>query len=141
MPPAYHANPAAQDRYIREQAWREISTMGAVNFGYLIAARAWQFVRPYPTTNLHAPWQFWCLTLYNLALYAVALGGIWRYRRNWASSGGLLLVFICGLAAHSIFFVCMRHRVPFVEPALIIFAAAAIAGCRSRGNSSRLRRR
>ncbi|MDR0868708.1 MAG: glycosyltransferase family 39 protein [Planctomycetota bacterium] len=125
LPLEYHAQPAAQSRYMTEQARREISAMGAGNYLYLLAARAWMFVRPWSVKGLNPDYQFWLLTIYNLALYAAASWGIFICRGRGAAVIGLVI--LGGVAAHTFVHVYMRHRVPFLEPALIIYAAAAIS--------------
>jgi hypothetical protein len=113
--------------------------MGWENFAYLLAAKAWQFIRPWPMPGIHSPWQFWLLTLGNCVLYAAAFAGIYCGRKRILREGwAFLLVGICGFAAHTLFHVYMRHRVPFVEPALITFAAVALVKIWKRASLSAL---
>jgi hypothetical protein len=87
----------------------------------LFAAKAWQWVRPYPTPWI---WPAWIVagtgTLY-LALYALAAAGLVRSPRRGAAAFCIAVVVI-SMAVHVALEVIWRYRLPYWDPILILYA-------------------
>ena len=122
-------SPAAMDREWRRLAWsEEIQTLGWARWARLLAGKAWHFLRPWPQTGAHAPFLFAFLAGVEVLLYAAGIAGLYRLaRRRSVAVLALLLVVSAGLAAHTLVHAYFRHRVPFVDLALVIGAACWLA--------------
>jgi hypothetical protein len=129
-------SPAAMDREWRRLAWtEEIKTLGWARWARLLAGKAWHFLRPWPQTGVHAPRLFALLAGFELLLYAAGIAGLYHLaRRQPAVVLALLLVVTTGLVAHTLVHAYFRHRVPFVDLALIIGAAAWLGTTGSAAN-------
>lgn len=127
MPAEYSANPALQDKYWQKIAWSDIQAMGVQNFLYLVTAKAWHFIRPWPLYGAHPKLYFWLLTLFEISLYAAGVYGIWKTRHNWMLLCPFIVIFLAGLTVHAVVHVMLRHRVPFVDIPLIIFSGYGLS--------------
>lgn len=126
MPPELRGNPPAQDRHWRKLAFEEIKEMGPANFMRLQASKAWHFIRPWPLKGPHGDLQFWAVSIFELLLYGAGLYGVLRLRHKRMRLPPFALVFLCGLIAHTMVHVMLRHRTPFVDVSLVIFAGLGL---------------
>lgn len=126
LPEPYHGRPALQHRYMMRKGMEEIRAMGVWNYLGLSLAKAWQFFCPWPMPGVHRPLLFWGLTLWELGLFGFGIAGLWLKRKEWMRIVPFAVVVAGGLAAHVLVHVYMRHRIPFLDPALIVFGAVSL---------------
>lgn len=126
------SRPAAQEAFWYRTAWREIREMGWRNWSRLLGAKTWHFWRPWPLQGAHDAGAWWIVALFETLLFAAGLAGAWRLVRQGGRHrtllGPLLLILLCGTGVHALIHVYMRHRVPFVDLAMIICVAAGLFG-------------
>lgn len=133
LPSSYSGKPALQDRYLKKKALEEIKSMGAGNFIYLVLAKAWHFIRPWPLYGAHGAVQFALVALSETVLFIAAGLGVWLLRRKTEFLLIAILIIGSGWAAHAGVHVLMRHRVPFLDFFLILFTAYALAWILRKG--------
>ena len=126
LPESYSGKPALQDAYMMGKALEEIRAMGTWEFIVLLAGKGWQFICPWPVRGVHSPLIFWGFTLWELFLYGTGAAGIWIRRKEWRIF--VPFAFLCagGFLAHTLTFVSMRYRIPFLDAGLIVFSAIAL---------------
>ncbi len=126
------SRPSAQEAFWYRTAREEIREMSWRNWAGLLAAKAWHFWRPWPLRDAHAAGAWRIVALFESLLFAAGLAGAWRLGRQSGKGRALLLplllVLVCGTGVHALIHVYMRHRVPFVDLAMILCAAAGLFG-------------
>lgn len=100
--------------------------MGGWKFLGLLAAKGWQFLCPWPVRGVHAPLLFWGFTLWEVFLYGSGAAGIGLCRKRWKVFVPFVFLFAGGFLAHTLTFVSMRYRIPFLDVGLIVFSAVAL---------------
>ena len=125
LPEEYRNLPAEQDRLLKEMAFRNIKAMGFKKTAELILLRAWHFIQPWSVPGVHSPVIFWGMTGFSLLLYAAGITGIILLIKKGAGEKLLpFAAYIPGLwIAHVIVHFYLRHRIPIVDPVLIVGAA------------------
>ena len=126
LPESYSGKPALQDSYMMGKALEEIRAMGTWKFFCLLAGKGWQFVCPWPVRGVHSPLMFWGFTLWELFLYGTGAAGIWIRRKEWRVLVPFAFIFAGGFLAHTLTFIYMRYRIPFLDAGLIVFSAIAL---------------
>ena len=122
-------SPPEQDKYWKKNALQGMKSMGIWNLLTLFVYKGWHFIRPWPQWGAHSLLQFVVLTVYELTLILLSSIGIFSlYKKGRLSESVIPIsaVFLCGLIAHTIVHVMMRHRVPFMDTFLIVFAGIGI---------------
>ncbi len=125
-------SPAEGDRIMRDHALNELKSMSLRDYLILFGGKAWHFLRPYPLPDIHGAGRFWLMTILEVLLFATGIAGAFcvRRRSDLLCAGA---VAGAGLLAHTLVHVYMRHRVPFLIPLLILFAAVFLAAkCSAR---------
>ena len=126
LPESYAGKPPLQDSYMMGKALEEIRAMGGWKFLGLLAAKGWQFLCPWPVRGVHAPLLFWGFTLWEVFLYGSGAAGIGLCRKRWKVFVPFVFLFAGGFLAHTLTFVSMRYRIPFLDVGLIVFSAVAL---------------
>ena len=126
LPESYAGKPPLQDSYMMGKALEEIRAMGGWKFLGLLAAKGWQFICPWPVRRVHAPLLFWGFTLWEVFLYGCGAAGIGLCRKRWRVFVPFVFLFAGGFLAHTLTFVSMRYRIPFLDVVLIVFSAVAL---------------
>lgn len=125
LPHKYRNFPAMQDRILKQTAFKNMRQMGWKKLGGLFITRAWHFIQPWSVPGVHSPLIFWGMTCFSLFLYAAGITGIVLLIRKGV--GEKLLPFAAIVLsiwlAHTIVHFYMRHRIPVVDPVLIIGTA------------------
>lgn len=120
-----YRHPGAQESFWLREAWRDIRGYGLRAWLSLLAGKAWQFWRPWPNRAAHAPGRFWPVAVTETALYIAGVAGlVFLWRESRAVLVPLALLLLVGTAAHSLTFAHLRHRVPFVDLAMLVGAGA-----------------
>ncbi len=119
-------SPAEGDRIMRDHALNELKSMSLRDYLILFGGKTWHFLRPYPLPDIHGAGLFWFMTILEVLLFAAGIAGAFcvRNRADLLCAG---TVAGAGLLAHTLVHVYMRHRVPFLIPLLILFAAVFFA--------------
>ncbi|HEY1250055.1 MAG TPA: glycosyltransferase family 39 protein [Thermoanaerobaculia bacterium] len=91
----------------------------------LLAHKAWQWVRPYPTPWYWPPAVVVGIGIYSLVLYAAAVRGFRRPTRRGVAAVSLAVLAI-GMAAHVLLQVVWRYRVACWDPILILYGVFGI---------------
>lgn len=92
----------------------------------LLALKAWQWVRPWPT-----PW-FWprpvvaAIGALYILLYAAAAPGLWRAPRRGVAAF-CFAVLVVSMVAHVLLQVVWRYRVPYWDPVLLLYGVYGAA--------------
>ena len=125
LPDQYKNLPTEQDRLLKKKAIENIKKMGFKNFAELVLIRAWHFIQPWSVPGVHSPVIFWGMTCFSLLLYAAGITGIILLIKKGAWKKLLAFAaYIPGLwFAHAIVHFYLRHRIPIVDPVLIVGSA------------------
>lgn len=121
-------SPVEQDRRFKEAAFREVRMMNTKDRIFLFIAKAWHFIRPWPLAGSRSMIVFWGITLWESFLFAVGIIGIIFLRKKRKLLLFFLMLLCVGWSAHSLVHLQMRHRIPFLDIPMIIFAAFALSG-------------
>ena len=125
LPEEYKNHPAEQDRLLKQKAFRNIKNMGLKKLTNLFILRAWHFIQPWSVPGIHSPLIFWGMTCFSLLLYGAGITGIILLIKRGA--GEKLLPYaaiVSGLwLAHALVHFYLRHRIPILDPVLIIGSA------------------
>ena len=125
LPTKYKNHPAKQDHLLKQKTWQNMKTLGIKKMATLFILRAWHFIQPWSVPGIHSPLIFWGMTCFSLLLYGTGITGIILLIKRGA--GEKLLPYaaiISGLwFAHTLVHFYLRHRIPIIDPVLIIGSA------------------
>jgi hypothetical protein len=124
------ASPVRQEQFWRRAAAENLRQLGGCRWSELLAWKAWHFVRPWPQPGVHSAPAFAALAIFETALFLLGLAGLASLARNhqWRTLAELAAVIACGLAAHTLVHVYLRHRFPFLDLTLILAGACWLGG-------------
>jgi 4-amino-4-deoxy-L-arabinose transferase-like glycosyltransferase len=81
-----------------------------------------------PSYRLHSPLYFWGSVMPYALLAPLAIVGAWRFRSRLPRVRGLWLLLGSAVAVCLVFFPQERFRTPVIDSAIVVWAAAALAG-------------
>jgi hypothetical protein len=132
-------SPSAKSRYFLRKTFEERRGDPA-GWARLLLRKAFDWMRPYPNPLFWPAWAVWSVGVFYTVLTLLAIVGFLRAPRTGVRAFSLLFLALT-MAAHVAIIVVWRYRIPYWDPVLILYAAAAIplthAGPGSQGEDSR----
>lgn len=135
LPPELAGDPVGQNRILQARALRDIRTMGVSDYAFLVRAKAWHFLRPWPMTGIHSTPAFLLLAVTECAIYLLGFTGLvllcLKFGRDGMLFAALVLTFMAaGCLAHALVHLNFRYRIPFVDLVLLIPAGICLMSCK-----------
>jgi 4-amino-4-deoxy-L-arabinose transferase-like glycosyltransferase len=90
-----------------------------------------------PSYRLHSPLYFWGSVIPYALLAPLAIAGAWRFRSRLPRVRGLWLLLGSAVAVCLVFFPQERFRTPVIDSAIVVWAAATLAGRSESGPLTR----
>lgn len=118
--------PPEQNQRFMELTREEIHAMGAGEYLHMTMQKAWHFIRPWPLRGAHHELVFFAVGIFESILFLLGLLGMYFYIRRWDVLLFCWMIAGTGWAVHAITHLQMRHRIPFLDPVMILFAAVAL---------------
>jgi len=119
--------PVQQQEILRKAVLEELRSMDSAQIAQLMLGKAWHFIRPWPLRNAYSDRIFFLLGGYECVLFALGVTGIFLLRKHRALLLFALMMICTGWSAHTLIHLQMRHRVPFLDTWMILFAAVTLA--------------
>jgi len=116
---ATRSSPTARSDYFFRRALSE-RMQDPWTWAYLLAQKAWDWIRPYPSRWFWPPWVVSGIGLYYTVLTVFAAIGLLRAERRGAALFSLILLVVT-MAAHVVLLVVWRYRVPYWDPVLLLY--------------------
>ncbi|MGH9399098.1 MAG: glycosyltransferase family 39 protein [Thermoanaerobaculia bacterium] len=122
LPPDVAASPSARSRSFLRLSLAELAADRAAALR-LYTRKIWEWLRPYPSPVYWPAPVVISVGIYDVILYALAAAGMVTAARRGAVLFSLLYLALTMLT-HMAFLVVWRHRVPYWNPVLLVYAAA-----------------
>jgi 4-amino-4-deoxy-L-arabinose transferase-like glycosyltransferase len=119
-------SPSERSRAFIERAIEE-RRQDPAGWARLLARKAWEWLRPYPTPWFWPPSVVVATGLYYLVLYAFAAMGLVDAPRGGVRAFALGILAV-SFAAHVVILVVWRYRVPYWDPVLLLYGVFGAGG-------------